>query len=188
MEWEWVGWTHLLPSCTGQCRHEGVYDVGGAGVEWICCICFSPSLPSHLSPQTTEGYLEFYDTGEPNSPTCQLMSTPEHADMTDLEWDPTGRFVTTSISYWSNKVCRGEGRGGAVVGCVVQACYPTDRLVDLLLTVSDCCLVHTCTHTPPERHWLHCVVFPREAALQTASNNGEVLSVSLAAQTTPPPH
>lgn len=74
-------------------------------------------LPSFLSAQTTEGYLEFYDTGEPNSPTCQLMNSQDHADMTDLEWDPTGRFVTTSISHWSNKVW---GKGGeGLLGCLL---------------------------------------------------------------------
>ncbi|TVY50905.1 Eukaryotic translation initiation factor 3 subunit B [Lachnellula cervina] len=53
--------------------------------------------------------LEFYDLdfeGEkPESDkdltaNLQLMNTAEHYGVTDIEWDPTGRFVATSSSVW----------------------------------------------------------------------------------------
>lgn len=35
----------------------------------------------------------------------QLMATGDHYGMTDIEWDPTGRYVVTSASMWKNAVC-----------------------------------------------------------------------------------
>ena len=70
-----------------------------------------------------DGQLEFYDT---DSSDFTLMASPEHSMATDLEWDPTGRYVVTSVSYWSQKVCtlllllycyiRGQG-GLCMCGC-----------------------------------------------------------------------
>ena len=34
----------------------------------------------------------------------QLMSTADHYGVTDVEWDPSGRFVATSASVWKNAV------------------------------------------------------------------------------------
>ena len=48
-----------------------------------------------------DGQLEFYDA---ESPDFTLMASPEHSMATDLEWDPSGRYVVTSVSYWSQKV------------------------------------------------------------------------------------
>jgi len=33
-----------------------------------------------------------------------LMNSEDHYGMTDVEWDPTGRFVTTSASVWTHQV------------------------------------------------------------------------------------
>lgn len=33
-----------------------------------------------------------------------LMNTEDHYGMTDVEWDPTGRYVTTSASVWTHQV------------------------------------------------------------------------------------
>jgi len=33
-----------------------------------------------------------------------LMSTAEHYGVTDVEWDPTGRYVATSASFWKHQV------------------------------------------------------------------------------------
>jgi hypothetical protein len=33
-----------------------------------------------------------------------IMSKPEHPDLSDVEWDPTGRYVGTSVNLWSAKV------------------------------------------------------------------------------------
>ena len=43
-----------------------------------------------------QGDLQFWDVDD--EPT--LMNTGEHYMCTDVEWDPTGRYVMTSVSYW----------------------------------------------------------------------------------------
>lgn len=54
------------------------------------------------------GALAFVDTSD-----CTMMNIAEHYMASDVEWDPTGRYVVTSVSWWSHKVmppppCRGE--------------------------------------------------------------------------------
>lgn len=34
----------------------------------------------------------------------QLMNTAEHYGVTDIDWDPTGRYVTSSASVWTHQV------------------------------------------------------------------------------------
>lgn len=34
----------------------------------------------------------------------RLITTIEHYGLTDIEWDPSGRFVATSASTWMNSV------------------------------------------------------------------------------------
>jgi translation initiation factor 3 subunit B len=48
------------------------------------------------------GSLEFVDTHE-----FLVMNTTDHFQMSDVEWDPTGRYVTTAVSYWKTKVDTG---------------------------------------------------------------------------------
>ena len=46
------------------------------------------------------GVLEFVDTSD-----MTVMTPPqEHFMCTDVEWDPTGRYVTTAVSWWGHKV------------------------------------------------------------------------------------
>jgi translation initiation factor 3 subunit B len=45
------------------------------------------------------GILEFHDTAD-----WVCMNQAEHFMATDVEWDPTGRFVATSVSWWAHKV------------------------------------------------------------------------------------
>ena len=45
------------------------------------------------------GVLEFYDTSD-----VVCINQAEHFMATDVEWDPTGRFVATSVSWWAHKV------------------------------------------------------------------------------------
>lgn len=35
----------------------------------------------------------------------QLMNTADHYGVTDIDWDPTGRYVTSSASVWTHQVC-----------------------------------------------------------------------------------
>lgn len=35
---------------------------------------------------------------------CTMMNIAEHYMASDVEWDPTGRYVVTSVSWWSHKV------------------------------------------------------------------------------------
>merc|ERR1719300_146600 len=45
------------------------------------------------------GVLEFIDTSDFTS-----MGTGEHFQCTDVEWDPTGRYIITGVSWWAHKV------------------------------------------------------------------------------------
>lgn len=45
------------------------------------------------------GDLEFFDTDE-----LATLNTGEHYTATDVEWDPTGRYVVSSVSFWRHAV------------------------------------------------------------------------------------
>ncbi len=45
------------------------------------------------------GQLIFFDTTD-----MSIMSKPEHPDLSDIEWDPTGRYVASSVNLWNAKV------------------------------------------------------------------------------------
>lgn len=53
--------------------------------------------------RSMNGALAFVDTSD-----CTVMNIAEHYMASDVEWDPTGRYVVTSVSWWSHKV-RGPG-------------------------------------------------------------------------------
>lgn len=44
---------------------------------------------------------EFYDV---TSNDVQLLNKIEHDHMSDVDWDPTGRYVVTYVSFWNSKV------------------------------------------------------------------------------------
>lgn len=44
------------------------------------------------------GALEFIDTNE-----FLVMNTTDHFQISDVEWDPTGRYVVTGVSVWKTK-------------------------------------------------------------------------------------
>lgn len=48
------------------------------------------------------GSLEFVDSNE-----FLVMNTTDHFQMSDVEWDPTGRYVVTGVSFWKTKVDTG---------------------------------------------------------------------------------
>lgn len=45
------------------------------------------------------GILEFIDTND-----MTVMAQTEHFMATDVEWDPTGRYVVSGLSWWGHKV------------------------------------------------------------------------------------
>lgn len=49
------------------------------------------------------GSLEFVDTHD-----FLVMNTTDHFQMSDVEWDPTGRYVITGVSFWKTKVDTGK--------------------------------------------------------------------------------
>ena len=38
------------------------------------------------------------------------MNATEHFQATDIEWDPTGRYVASQVSWWQQKVWGGGGK------------------------------------------------------------------------------
>lgn len=52
--------------------------------------------------RSSSGVLEFVDTNDFN-----VMAQQEHFQASDVEWDPTGRYVVTVCSFWKNKVDTG---------------------------------------------------------------------------------
>jgi translation initiation factor 3 subunit B len=51
------------------------------------------------------GVLEFVDTAD-----MTVMAQTEHFMATDVEWDPTGRYVVSAVSWWGHKVSQGPDR------------------------------------------------------------------------------
>uniref|UniRef100_A0A8C6J390 Eukaryotic translation initiation factor 3 subunit B n=1 Tax=Melopsittacus undulatus TaxID=13146 RepID=A0A8C6J390_MELUD len=49
--------------------------------------------------RSMNGALAFVDTSD-----CTMMNIAEHYTASDVEWDPTGRYIVTSVSWWSHKV------------------------------------------------------------------------------------
>lgn len=52
--------------------------------------------------RSMNGCLEFVDTSD-----FTTMGNGEHFMCTDVEWDPTGRYVVTGVSWWGHKVDNG---------------------------------------------------------------------------------
>jgi len=49
--------------------------------------------------RSMNGYLEFVDTSD-----FTVMNVSEHLMATDIEWDPTGRYVVSGVTWWTHKV------------------------------------------------------------------------------------
>jgi len=65
------------------------------------CIFWSPTgqFVVLAGLRQMNGVLEFVDTADFTS-----MGNGEHFMCTDVEWDPTGRYVITGVSWWGHKV------------------------------------------------------------------------------------
>jgi len=48
------------------------------------------------------GVLEFFNTVD-----METMSTDDHFMCTNVDWDPTGRFIATQVSYWYHQMENG---------------------------------------------------------------------------------
>ena len=55
-------------------------------------------MPSCCST-SSGGQLIFVDTSD-----MSIMSKQEHPDLSDVEWDPSGRYVISSVNLWNAKV------------------------------------------------------------------------------------
>jgi len=60
-------------------------------------------LATSKRQQATSCHLEFYDTGSANSNDIVMLNKVEHENMTDYEWDPTGRYFVSYVSYWNHR-------------------------------------------------------------------------------------
>ena len=56
------------------------------------------NIAFNIAPSMS-GILEFVDTSD-----MTVMAQTEHFMATDVEWDPTGRYVATAVSWWGHKV------------------------------------------------------------------------------------
>lgn len=71
------------------------------------------------------GALEFIDTKD-----FTVMSSSEHFMATDIEWDPTGRYVASVVSWWGHKVDNAYWLWSFQGKCLRKA--PMDKLCQLL--------------------------------------------------------
>ncbi len=61
--------------------------------------CLAHTADISLFLCSMNGALAFVDSSD-----CTIMYIAEHYMASDVEWDPTGRYVVTSVSWWSHKV------------------------------------------------------------------------------------
>lgn len=99
------------PGVTGAFKHAKTFDKKNSnGIYWSpkgrFVLVGTISVQQHCD-------LDFYDLDfegdkaaedEKLSANLALMNTEEHYGVTDVEWDPTGRYVTTSASMWTHQV------------------------------------------------------------------------------------
>jgi hypothetical protein len=90
---------------------ESTSDYSYLGTKWsICCIsCYENRVRSlyiyfnydlfDFCSTSSGGQLVFVDASD-----MTIMSKQEHPDLSDVEWDSTGRYVTSSVNLWNAKV------------------------------------------------------------------------------------
>lgn len=127
---------------------------------YICVWCFVYSM---------NGVLEFVDASD-----VTVMAQTEHFMATDVEWDSTGRYVVSAVSWWGHKVslqtpckwCRGRSKLNPKWYFIFSC------LENLLNFLGDLFIGW---------QWLLDLVFPRASAAENST--GAILSVVMA--TTP---
>merc|ERR1712167_278671 len=72
------------------------------------------------------GELEWFDCDQMES-----MGADEHFMCTDIEWDPTGRYVATFVSHWRHQMENGYNIW-SFQGKMLHHC-PKDKFFQLLL-------------------------------------------------------
>jgi translation initiation factor 3 subunit B len=99
---------------TGAFKHARTFDKKNSnGIYWSpkgrFVVVATVSVQQHSD-------IDFYDLDyEGEKPESEahlnanimLMNSEDHYGMTDVEWDPTGRFVTTSASVWTHQMENG---------------------------------------------------------------------------------
>eukprot|EP01089_Gocevia_fonbrunei_P016729 TRINITY_DN5256_c0_g1_i1.p1 TRINITY_DN5256_c0_g1~~TRINITY_DN5256_c0_g1_i1.p1 ORF type:complete len:674 (+),score=165.09 TRINITY_DN5256_c0_g1_i1:136-2157(+) len=112
--WEPTGNRFAVIHTTSTRHSVSFYSMKGVGEKCVMLNTLEKRQANHLfwSPQgrfivlagfgNFAGMLEFYDVQEQES-----MRTDQHTMVTALEWDPTGRYVSTGVSYWRHQLENG---------------------------------------------------------------------------------
>ena len=77
-------------------KNRGVLQVSWSPQGQYCVL-----LTTASKQQAATCHAEFYDV---QTNDAILLNKIEHDHMTDFEWDPTGRYFVTYVSYWNYRV------------------------------------------------------------------------------------
>ena len=83
----------------GKCTHVKTLEKKACSTLWWSPagnICLLANLKG------TQGQLEWVDVN-----TCQTIGEAEHFMCSNIDWDPTGRFIATSVSHWRHQMENG---------------------------------------------------------------------------------
>ncbi|KAJ3260819.1 Translation initiation factor 3 subunit b [Boothiomyces macroporosus] len=87
----------VQPKSAATTSAVGVKQLKQVDAKNISSVCWSPKgrFCVLAGLKGMAGTLEFWDTED-----FTKLGAGEHYMCTDIEWDPTGRYVVTSVSYW----------------------------------------------------------------------------------------
>lgn len=74
--------------------------------------------------QPINGQIEFW-----NAKDMELMGTGEHFMCSDIEWDPSGRYVISSVSAWKERVSSQTQQQQKETNNVVLMAFPPPSLL-----------------------------------------------------------